>query len=212
LPTVDARIRSCERLFARGKFQRRCKPGFSHVKGTGFQLRRAGFESAQQLESFASVGPLAKPMPQMLHSLNIVEAFPNAFLGLCVSDEQYSNMPILRRGRKFDWLYDEWCKTGRFHTLFKEVSSIPMESFALICGTNRDHEERAALICLATAAAVATGRYTAVGEPTAGYFFLPPWFLWADWARTELNFQRRAETSLEVWIDGVRFSNEMRLP
>jgi hypothetical protein len=89
LPIVDARIRSCERLFARGKFQRRCKPGFSHVQGTRLQLRQAGFESAQQLQSLAFVGPLAAPVPLVLDSRNIVEAFPNAFLGVCISDEQY---------------------------------------------------------------------------------------------------------------------------
>ena len=193
LPMLDSRIRSCERLFARGQFQRRCKAGFSHVKGAGLQLRNAGFESAVQLEDITSLSSMSIPPPLVLSPRNIVEAFPNAFLGVCVSAEQYISMPSLRRGRKFDWLYSEWCQTGGFRLLVRELVSVLPESFASYCERNRDHEERAALICLATAASVATGRYTAVGEPIGGYFFLPPWPLWADWARTELDAQRRID-------------------
>ena len=86
------------------------------------------------------------------------------------------------------------------------------ECFASRCESNPDHEERAALVCLATAACVASGRYTAVGEPVGGYFFLPPWSTWADWARTELNVQRHADTAVTVWIDGVAFPNGKTLP
>src|SRR5262245_10075251 len=49
LPELDHRIRLCERVFASGQFQNRCKAGFSHVPGTGQELRRAGFESATQV-------------------------------------------------------------------------------------------------------------------------------------------------------------------
>ena len=34
--------RDCEKLFIGGVFQRRCKPGLSHVQGTGRKLREAG--------------------------------------------------------------------------------------------------------------------------------------------------------------------------
>lgn len=212
LPMLDSRVRSCERLFARGQFQRRCKAGFSHVKGTGLQLRDAGFESAAQLNDITSVSPTAGAPPLVLSPRNIVEAFPNAFLGVCVSNEQYTGMPSLRRGRKFDWLYDEWCRTGGFRLLARALVAVLPEPFALHCERNRDHEERAALVCLGTAASVAAGSYTAVGEPAGGYFFLPPWPLWADWARRELDAQRRTDTSISVWIDGVAFSAAKALP
>jgi hypothetical protein len=212
LRMLDSRIRSCERLFARGQFQRRCKAGFSHVKGTGLQLRNAGFESAEQLEDITSLRSLTTPSPLVRSPRNIVEAFPNAFLGVCVSSEQYISMPRLRRGRKFDWLYTEWCRTGGFRLIVDALRHVLPESFAADCEGNRDHEERAALVCLATAASVAAGRYTAVGEPFRGYFFLPPWPLWADWARMELDEQRRTDASISVWIDGVAFSAGKALP
>ena len=58
--------------------------------------------------------------------------------------------------------------------------------------TNRDHEERAALVCLLTAASVAAGRYTAVGDDEGGYFFLPPFALWGEWARHEMEMAKKA--------------------
>jgi hypothetical protein len=115
-------------------------------------------------------------------------------------------MPPLKRGQKFDWLYDEWRSTGLFHKLTAELADILPEDFPLHCDRNHDHEERAALICLATAASVVSGRYVAVGEPVGGYFFLPPWSLWADWARAEVDLQRKARAPIAVWINGATFS------
>ena len=212
LPVLDARIRPCERLFARGQFQRRCKPGFSHVKGTGLQLRNAAYECALQLRGIASCEPLPTPAPLILSPSNIVEAFPNAFLGVCVSAEQYLAMPTLRRGEKFKSLYGEWSRVGTFRRLLEELAQVLPGGFPRVCEFNRDHEEQAAIICLATAAAVAKGRYTAVGDPLGGYFYLPPWPLWANWARTELDAQRKRDVSVSVWIDGLAFSAEQALP
>jgi hypothetical protein len=212
LPVVDSRIRPCERLFARGRFQRRCKAGFSHVSGTGMELRTAGFESAAQLDSLTSTDATATLVPLMLGPRNLVEAFPNAFLGVCLSADRYDTMPRLRRGHKFDWLYGECCRAGSFRLLIEELVPVLPVSFASECENNRDHEERAALVCLATAAAVAAGRYTAVGDPSGGYFFLPPWPLWANWSRQELDKQRRSDSQISVWIDGASFSAEEALP
>jgi hypothetical protein len=212
LPLFDSRIRACERLFARGLFQRRCKPGFSHVAGTGLELRRSGIESAAQLAPVVSVERFSTAFPQVIRQRNIVEAFPNAFLGVCIADEHYSSMLVLRRGQKFDWLYDRWCRDDIFRKLVAGLTQVLPESVAVTCGNNRDHEERAALVCLATAGCVAAGRYTAVGEEIGGYFFLPPWSLWADWSREELRRQRDVDGSIDVWIDGVVHRSGKVLP
>ena len=152
------------------------------------------------------------PVPLVLALRNLVEAFPNAFLGVCVSEGQYASISKLKRGKKFDWLYGEWCRTGRFQSLTRELASVVPMAVDSLCESNKDHEERAALICLLTAASVAMGRYTAVGEPTGGYFFLPPWSLWAEWAQAELDKQRRADELIDVWIDGVSFGASQPLP
>lgn len=51
--------RAVERLLSGGLFQRRCKPGASHVSGTGIELRRAGRETASQFVSVTSGRQLA---------------------------------------------------------------------------------------------------------------------------------------------------------
>jgi hypothetical protein len=50
-----------------------------------------------------------------------------------------------------------------------------------------DHELRAALICLLTAALAAQGTAAIIGEPSGGWFWLPPWSLWQQWATQGLN-------------------------
>jgi hypothetical protein len=35
---------------------------------------------------------------------SIVEAFPNAFLGVLMPEEELLSAPGLKRGRRFDWL------------------------------------------------------------------------------------------------------------
>jgi hypothetical protein len=110
----------------------------------------------------------------VLPDVNIVEAFPNAFLGVCLPAVTYARIPPLRRGRKFDWLYDEWCSDGLFGRLAETLGGVLPKTFDTMCQTTRDHEHRAALVCLATAACVAAGRYTAVGDKDGGCFFLPP--------------------------------------
>jgi hypothetical protein len=78
------------------------------------------------------------------------------------------------------------------------------------CRSATQRDQRAALVCLLTAAAVAVGRYTAVGDPVGGYFFLPPWSRWANWAQDGVERLRR-ELEVEVWIDGRRFGLDVEL-
>jgi hypothetical protein len=44
----------------------------------------------------------------------MVEAFPNAFLGVAVPDEDFVTTTRIKRGGKFDWLYDCWIKRALF--------------------------------------------------------------------------------------------------
>lgn len=204
--------RSCEKVFVWGEFQRRCKCGESWVRGTGQALRRGGVET---VHSFADVvtssqqGPL---FPRIFGQRNIVEAFPNAFLGVSLPAQVFDVAPA--RGEKFDWLYDRWL-----------AQAIPSQLQALLhwdrpqfwreVQTNGHHDERAALICALTGVCAARGSYVAVGEPVGGYFFLPPWSTWASWARGAVDagrVDRRLPRPVEVWIDGRRYAQHDELP
>ena len=96
--TADTLPRYCESIFSRGLFQKRCKPGMSHIRGTGQLLREHGRRAAEQLHP-ATVN---------------VEAFPNAFLGVVIEDDDYLRAEKIRRGKKFDWLYQRWIERNLF--------------------------------------------------------------------------------------------------
>jgi hypothetical protein len=82
------------------------------------------------LRDITSCKPLATPVPLVCSPWHIVEAFPNAFLGVCVSSEQYFSIPILKRGQKFDWLYSEWCRMGIFRLLTEKLAEVLPEDFS----------------------------------------------------------------------------------
>jgi len=57
------------------------------------------------------------------------------------------------------------------------------DEIAARCEAETDHDIRAALVCLLTAAFAATGDGVVVGREVDGYFFLPPTNFWEEWAR-----------------------------
>jgi hypothetical protein len=182
--TSDTFPRECERTFSRGVFQKRCKPGMSHIRGTGQTLRQHGGRAATQLIEANAVSAPTQALSHLLFAANIVEAFPNAFLGVALPDEDFLNAQKIKRGGKFDWLYDRWISRGLFEFIV-DAAHLP-DSIARRCRNETDHDLRAALVCLLTAGLFSTGNFAAIGDQTGGYFFLPPADLWATWARNEI--------------------------
>lgn len=166
----DLVVRSCEQFFSRGLFCKRCKPGLSHF-GTGLSLRQAAQDTGRQVAEHFTDNP-------WVLGDRLVEAFPNLFLGVLVTESQYAAIPKLRRGQKFDWLYD--CAKEKL-TRFKDYTDIPDDVY-IRAEQETDHELRAALICLLTAALAAESTALRVGCSDEGWFWLPPLKLWEPWA------------------------------
>jgi predicted nuclease with RNAse H fold len=80
-------VRHCERLLSKGLFGRRCKPGFSHF-GTGLSLRKAATTIASEMPGY-----------RRHNGVRVVEAFPNAFLGVMLDDKTYAAFETIPRGR-----------------------------------------------------------------------------------------------------------------
>src|SRR5436305_6053685 len=57
--------RACERTFSRGRFQKPCKPGMSHVPGTGHLLREHGRRAAQHLIDANALHPATADFPRV---------------------------------------------------------------------------------------------------------------------------------------------------
>lgn len=196
--------RPCEQVFMRGEFQRRCKCGDTSVTGTGQALRRGGVETSRSLAALVKDGGHERAFPKALGRHNIIEAFPNAFLGVCLPREVFDlRVP---RGAKFDWLYDQWLAAGLADRLRSVLGWIHPEFWGQLT-TNRQHDERAALICALTGICAALGSYVAIGEPEGGYFFLPPLAVWDSWGREAA--RRSCDRPdlirpVEAWFDGTR--------
>jgi hypothetical protein len=122
---------------------------------------------------------------------SILEAFPNGFLGVLMPEEELLSAPRLKRGRRFDWLYERMVTSGSLESVLSKVLELPQEVWRRL-SSETDHELRAALICLLTAALAAQGSAAIVGEPSGGWFWLPPWSLWQQWATQGLNNGVRA--------------------
>jgi hypothetical protein len=112
----------------------------------------------------------------------VIEAFPNAFLGVCLDDDVYARMPKLRRGHKFAWLYDQW-KRLRLVESLPALTSEEHQFFGETFQQTNHHEHQAAIICILTGLLVARNEFVAVGDAQGGWFFLPPWSSWKEWAR-----------------------------
>lgn len=191
--SANSRIRrQCEFVFIRAPFHKRCKPGLSH-SGSGLDLRRATAEACGQFGQILSNSPFAQ---NICVSRNgpVVEAFPNAFLGVLTSEEVMMSAPKLKRGRRFDWLYEQIVVTGKLESLLSQVVELPTIVWRKLKAEN-DHELRAALVCLLTAALADQNMAAIVGEETGGWFWLPPLSLWERWAARGLeNIIRTMET------------------
>ena len=198
--------RHCESLLIGRGFQNRCKPGMSHY-GFGLDLRAATRPIAD--ESCLLTKTVSKHFGdrQVRSSIPLVEAFPNAFLGVLLDDTDYEEMGRVSRGAKFDRIYERAVVTGRTAVLLDQLGW----KCAHVCGAIKNeasengraaHEKRAALVCLLTAACALAGEAEYVGDPAGGWICLPPKELWARWAHQALEarkmkLERRSHQDLD---------------
>lgn len=181
LPNPDlSGLRASERILSRGAFARRCKAGFSHF-GEGLKLRHAAAMIASELKPCSSAGA------------QVVEAFPNAFLGVMLEDAAYASFPpSIPRGRKSDLFYARAAEDGCFARLFDHLGWHDDAFKSSVHGwaqptTRLAHEYRAAIVCVLTAACALAGQTEAIGDVQGGHIHLPPRDLWAPWALDALN-------------------------
>jgi hypothetical protein len=178
--------RRCEFLFTYAPFCGRCKPGLSHW-GMGLELRHAAAKACAQ---FARVLGDSTPSPRkMFVSCDgpIVEAFPNAFLAVLMPEDEFCSSPKLKRGKRFDWLYKRAVVNNEYvKSSLSTAINLPDEVWRQL-SVETDHDRRAALVCLLTAALAAQGTASVVGDAEGGWFWLPPMSLWQGWAREGLS-------------------------
>jgi hypothetical protein len=180
--------RECEYRFIRKPFHQRCKPGLSH-SGQGLQLRRAASDTLAQIVACRVLNGAVFQGPHISTGAAVVEAFPNGFLGVLLPEDAYAGAPRFKRGKRFDWLYEQAVKRN---LLLRIMQRLKWRDEKLIENLQSEahHEKRAALICLLTAGCAASRQAVAFGDERGGWFWLPPFDLWAEWARGALEGNR----------------------
>jgi hypothetical protein len=175
--------RGCEHLFSRGGFAKRCRPGLSH-HGRGLQLREAGSQAARDFAAVLTNRPL-RFGPSVCPNDPIIEAFPNAFMGVLLPEQHFADWSKSRGQAKSDWLYEQIVMRGLMRKLLARLE-LRHAAFVRRFEDCQHHDERAALICLLTATFAANRNALIIGDGAGGWFWLPPLDLWACWARDAL--------------------------
>lgn len=173
---VIGRYRVAERMLTRRLGPLIGKPGQSSTP-VGKALNGAANACVTVVLEHCEVSASGHDHP--IHHKAVVEAFPSAFLGLMIKDPAALNA---RRGDRSDTFYKHLCETGGLVGLL--VHLLPgrrVTDLDLI--TN--HDDRAALVCAATALCVAAGEFVAVGDHN-GWIILPPADLIQPWAMSLL--------------------------
>jgi predicted RNase H-like nuclease len=182
---VLRRYRIAESMLTRAFWRTIGKPGQSSSPN-GIKLNTTANKTAEILRQLAIID--AAPHGHAILDEAIVEAFPTAFLGAMLGMEE-----VARSGRQ-----------ARSDTYYKRLTeSVPCRLTGLIqrllpgrrlsssLSATRNHDERAAVVCAATALAVAAGEYTAVGDKDYGWIILPPRAL------------QEAPYGLQPWAEGA---------
>ena len=132
-----------------------------------------------------------------IHKSTIVEAFPDAFMAVMLSEPAIAQI-TLGRG-KSDRLWKCLIKQRFPSNLIEVLSRQTHPDTSVNSITNHDH--RAAFVCALTALCVAKRKYVAVGDLEDGYIILPPVEVWG---RESTHDDRWAEEVLRENIVSVR--------
>ncbi len=178
---VINRYRECERNLSGGIFQKRCKPGPTKCP------------RGQALHKQATM--LANVLAGRFPKARIAEAFPNAFLGVMMSNSVFST-PI-RRGIKSDVFWDHALRQKILRRLVGFLYGSRAVQLSRHWTPLQDHDERAAFICALTARAFELRASVGVLGNGDGEISLPPQTFIQPWAREGLT-QRQADCPLNT--------------
>ncbi len=204
----DDATRGVERMFSTGVFQKRCKPA------NGLDLRRESRVCIEQVMRHVKTSREMLRFPHVVPNASVVEASPLVFLSVMLDEETHRHRPSMSRGAKFSWVLERCVDRGRLAALRERLEWSDDDLWGEL-GPGSSPAQQAAVIGSLTAISVVRKRYVAVGDLRGGYFFLPPWDLWAEWAKKGIADNRqRPEVSggLEMWFNAHPREMRAKLP
>ena len=141
-------------------------------------LRQAGLASSTQFSAVMRAG--AHPTRAAVSGVPMVEAFPNTFLGVLLPETVFSGGTLKpKRQAKFDWLYEAANREEVIHRVLEHLGWLETATGDRFV-TERNHDLRAAFLCLLTAGFAYAGHRTGLGDDRR-MGWLQPHDLWAGW-------------------------------
>lgn len=165
------RYRSAEALLSRGKFRHRGKPAPTSSK-LGQLLHQEATRLARLVTRTQDIAP-AKHLYKIHHKA-VIEAFPNAFLGVLHSDKHFPTSQQVKR-RWTDVLFPRL--RHKIARLLRAI--LPHHHFKL--NRVQGHEVIASFVCALSALCLVAGKCVALGDKRLGYIILPPLEFWGDY-------------------------------
>lgn len=175
------RYRAADAFLSRGAFQKRCKPGPVDVP-RGQLLHYHATELAKLVLELNEEGYLHVEdagHPDRIHQTRVVEAFPNAFLGVLLEGARCDQICDQLKGTGQEKKSDEfWKEAVGKHLLHDLIGHLVPQIGLGELDTIIDHDHRAAFVCALAGLCVAKNRYVSVGDPVDGNICLPPFKMW----------------------------------
>lgn len=181
---VIGRYRVAERMLTRRLQSKIGKPGQASAP-VGKALNTAANECAAVVIKACQLAPATHAV--RIDRKAIVEAFPNAFLGVMLRDP---STVAAQRDDRSDVFFQHLTDKGTLRLLLQHL--LPNRKLEQSLSGVVNHDVRGALICALTALAVAADDYTAVGD-NDGWIILPPRRFVRSWARRDLEANAREE-------------------
>jgi predicted RNase H-like nuclease len=166
------RYRIAERMLTRRLWSQIGKPGQSNSR-MGKMLNDAANTCVDAVSTVCHIGPATHAI--RIDGDAIVEAFPNAFLGVMIEDPTCLST---LRGNRSDVYFEHLA--GLLERILGHL--LPGRKVASSIAKVTNHDDRAALVCALTALCVVASDFTAVGDNNDGWIILPPRAFVQNWA------------------------------
>lgn len=181
---VIGRYRAAERMLTRRLQPLIGKPGQASAP-VGRLLNAHANDCARVVLTYCDLSEAHHP--ERIHERAVVEAFPNAFLGVMIGEPNTLNA---QRNNRSDKFFEHLAAGGILQALVERC--LPGRALAVRPETVTNHDERAALVCALTALCVAADDFVAVGDED-GWIVLPPAELVQPWALDALQVNASEE-------------------
>ena len=148
-------------------------------------------------------------IPELL--LSAMPVFKRRFSGVPMPEAELLAAQKFKRGRRFDWLYDQTVTTGSLESLLSRNLDLPDVVWNRL-RSETNHELRAALICLLTAALAEKGTAAIIGETEGGWVLATAVVIVGAWAKEGLeSAEKRMALKFTSVLDRPFTAGSMKL-